>query len=68
MYVKFTWIALFTNSGFFCTVVVCILGTVYMTPGRLSRRNEFTPAPSHGSTFVYMIPPQSVLPARVTPA
>ena len=24
-----------------------------MTPGRLSRRGEFTPVPSHGSTFVY---------------
>ena len=23
---------------------------------------------SHGSTFVYMIPPQNVMPARVTPA
>ena len=53
---------------FFCTVVVCILGTVYMTPGRLSRLSEFTPVPSHGSTFVHMIPPQSVMPARVTPA
>ena len=31
-----------------------------MTPGRLSRRGEFTPVPSHGSTFVYMIPPQNV--------
>ena len=29
-----------------------------MTPGRLSRRGEFTPVPSHGSIFVYMIPPQ----------
>ena len=29
-----------------------------MTPGRLSRRDEFTPVPSHDSTFVYMIPPQ----------
>ena len=36
-----------------------------MTPGRLSRRDEFTPVPSHGSTFVYMIPPQNVMPARV---
>ena len=26
-----------------------------MTPGRLSRRGEFTPVPSHGSIFVYMI-------------
>ena len=36
--------------------------------GRLSRRDEFTPVPSHGSIFVYMIPPQKVMPARVTPA
>ena len=39
-----------------------------MTPGRLSRRDEFTPVPSHGSTFVYMIPLQKVMPARVAPA
>ena len=39
-----------------------------MTPGRLSPRSEFTPVPSHGSIFVYMIPPQNVMPARVTPA
>ena len=38
-----------------------------MTPGRLSPRSEFTPVSSHGSIFVYMIPPQSVMPARVTP-
>ena len=44
------------------------LGGVYMTPGRLSRRDEFTPVPSHGSTFVYMIPPQKVMPVRVAPA
>ena len=44
------------------------LGGVYMTPGRLSPRSEFTPVPSHGSIFVYMIPPQNVMPARVTPA
>jgi len=31
------------------------LGALYMTPGRLSRRSEFTPVPSHGSTFVYMM-------------
>ena len=43
-------------------------GGVYMTPGRISRRDEFTPVPSHGSTFVYMIPPQKVMPARVAPA
>ena len=29
-----------------------------MTPGRLSPRSEFTPVPSHGSIFVYMIPQQ----------
>ena len=45
-----------------------ILVGVYMTPGRLSPRSEFTPVPSHGSIFVYMIPPQNVMPARVTPA
>ena len=37
-----------------------------MTPGRLSRPSEFTPVPSHGSTFVYMIPPQNVMPPLVT--
>ena len=26
-----------------------------MTPGRLLRQGEFTPVPSHGSIFVYMI-------------
>ena len=35
---------------------------------RLSRGTEFTPVPSHGSTFVCMIPPQNVKAARVTPA
>ena len=44
------------------------LGGVYMTPGRLSPRSEYTPVPSHGSIFVYMIPPQNVMPARVTSA
>ena len=45
-------------------------GGVYMTQGRLSPRSEFTPVPSHGSilNFVYMIPPQNVMLARVTPA
>ena len=38
-----------------------------MTPGQLSPQSEFTPVPSHGSIFVYMIPPQNVMPARVTP-
>ena len=44
----------------------CALSRVGMTPGRLSRWNEFTPVPSHGSAFVYMIPPQNVTPTRVT--
>ena len=39
-----------------------------MTPGRLSPQSEFTPVPSHSSIFVYMIPPQNVMLARVTPA
>ena len=38
-----------------------------MTPGRLSPRREFIPVSSHGSIFVYMIPPHNVMPARVTP-
>ena len=38
-----------------------------MTEGRLSRQSEFPPVPSHGSIFVYMIPPQNAMPARVTP-
>ena len=50
------------------TTLLQFLGGVYMTPGRLSPRSEFTPVPSHGSIFVYMIPPQNVMPARVTPA
>ena len=44
------------------------LGAVYMTPGQLSHRSEFTPVPSNGPTFVYIIPPQNVSPARVTQA
>ena len=38
-----------------------------MTPGPLSCLCEFTRVPSHGSIFVYMIPPQNVMLARVTP-
>ena len=37
-----------------------------MTPERLSPLSKFTPVPSHGSIFVYTIPPQNVMPARVT--
>ena len=44
---------------------ILLLGGVYMTLGRLSRRREFTPIPSRGSVFVYMIPPQNRL--RVVP-
>ena len=38
-----------------------------MIPGRLSSRCEYTPVPSFGSVFVYMIPEQNVMPARVHP-
>ena len=55
------------NSGFMQSQVI-VLGGVYMAPGRLSPRGEFTPFASHGSIFVYMIPPQNVMPARVTAA
>ena len=34
----------------------------------LSSRCEFTPVPSYGSVFVYMIPTQNVMSARVIPA
>ena len=44
------------------------LGGVYMIPGRLSSRREFTLVPSCGSVFVYMIPKQNVMPGRVIPA
>ena len=44
------------------------LGGVYMIPGRLSSRCEFTPVSSCGSVFVYTIPRQNVMPARVIPA
>ena len=36
--------------------------------GQLSCRSEFTTVPPHGSTFVYMIPTQKVMPAWLTPA
>ena len=44
------------------------LGGVNMTPGRLSRQREFTPVPSRGSILDYMVPPKTVMPARVIPA
>ena len=42
-------------------------GGAYMISGRISSRREFTPVPSYGSVFVYMIPTQNVMPARVVP-
>ena len=36
-----------------------------MIPARLSFRYEFTPVPSCGSVFVYMIPAQNLVPKRV---
>ena len=38
-----------------------------MIPGRLSFGYEFTPVPSCGSVFVYMIPAQNLVPERVIP-
>ena len=38
-----------------------------MIPARLSFRYEFTPVPSCGSVFVYMIPAQNLVPERVIP-
>ena len=40
---------------------------VYMIPARLSFRYEFSPVPSCGSVFVYMIPTQNPIPERVHP-
>ena len=53
--------------GSICFSWFSALGGVYVTPGRLSLRSEFTTVPSHSSTFVYIIPPQNVMPARITP-
>ena len=39
-----------------------------MISGRLSSRREFTSVSSYGSVYVYMIPAQNVIPARVIPA
>ena len=54
------------TPGSSLTCCVVSLGRVYMTPGRLSPQSKFTRVPSHGSLFVYMIPPQNVMPAHVT--
>ena len=44
------------------------LGGVYMMPGRLLFRREFTPVLCLGSVFVYMIPPENViLRVRISP-
>ena len=43
------------------------LGGVYMIPARLSFRYEFTPVPSCGSVFVYMVSAQNLIPERVIP-
>ena len=40
------------------------LAGVYMTPRQLLRQAEFTPVPSNGSVFVYMISPQNVMSHR----
>ena len=64
------------NYPQYLSILLCALfptgnsksGGVYMTPGWLSPWSEFTPVPSHGSIFVYMVPPQNVMPVRVTPA
>ena len=44
------------------------LGGVYMIPARLSFRYEFTPVPSCGFVFVYMISAQNLIMERVIPA
>ena len=49
------------------TPVVSNVERVYMIPGRLSSRREFTPVRFCGSVSVYMILPQNVMPARVIP-
>ena len=59
------WLNLYIIFLILCNLC---LGGVYMTPGRLSPRSEFTPVPSHGSIFDYMITPQNVMLGRVTPA
>ena len=50
------------------SIPLSFLGAAYMTLRRLFAPSEFTPVPSHDSMFVYMIPPQNVMPIRVTQA
>ena len=40
---------------------------VYITMGRISSRREFTPVPSRGSVFVYLIPSPRYL-TKVNPS
>ena len=56
VYIWLRWLDL--NDQYTCV----FLGGVYMTLGRLSRQGKITPVPSHGFIFVYMIPPQNVMP------
>ena len=55
------------GNGYRVTGRVTLRG-VYMIPGRLSHRREFTPVPSLISEFVYMIPPKNAMLGRLTPA
>ena len=62
-----TWRNYFSLFNYKETGEEHLLRGVYVTPGRLSPRSEFNPVPSHGSIFVYMIPPQNFMPAWVHP-
>ena len=55
-----------SNSSLIQNFCICFSGGVYMTSGWLSLWSEFTLVPSHGSIFVYLIPPQNVMLAQVT--
>lgn len=47
--------------------LVGFLGGVYMTRQRHARQEEMTPVSCDGSMFVYVIPPQNIMRARVHP-
>ena len=51
------------NGAAFTRVSTTKAGDVYMILG-----GEFTPVPSRGFVFVYMIPPEHAIPERVIPA
>ena len=53
------------DTSFAMLLLLLLLGGVYMISGRLLSRREFTLVPSYGSVFVYMIPTQNVMPARI---